>query len=131
MNSLPQLATPPPSPSKKRKAATDIAPTSTTMGKLLRKIGVGVALTGVPRTFANTFANAGTDREALDHLVRDYIDFIKRDESIQDIDYKTAVRNMKRFIHVASYIPLEIPLPSDVPLLNDLMEVLFSKRQRY
>jgi hypothetical protein len=106
-----QLATPPPSPSLKRKYEREnTAETSSRSTKTLRRVCVGADLTEaphteVPRTLAHTFANAGTDEEGLDLLVKDHITLMERE--IENIDYETAIANIKAVIKIASYIPLE------------------------
>lgn len=136
-----QLATPPTTPekgvSKKRESLRIEANTTPTrVGKLLYKASLTVTTPSkqlASATLAHVYAKSGSDREALLLLAKDYIAFVAGETQMKNVDEKTAVMNLKRFVHVASYLPLK-PSP-DIGLqgLNksEVLTLLFVRDPSY
>jgi hypothetical protein len=49
------------------------------------------------------------EEDAVDVLVREYVDFVSQHLEIKAVDREKGVQNMGRCIHIASYIPLSPP----------------------
>ena len=76
------------------------------------------------------------DDDAADARVKEYVEFVSQHPEIKAVDGKTGVKNMGRFIHVASYIPLSPPSAAPItatPIVTkeEMMTLLFARDVKY
>jgi hypothetical protein len=67
-------------------------------------------------------------------MLRLYQDFVAGEEDMQHIDERTSLMYVKRFVHVASYLPMEPPSESSESLRGKneaMMLLLFAKDGTY
>lgn len=67
----------------------------------------------------------------MSKLLKDYQEFVAGEEDMQNINEKTALMWLKRFLHVASYLPMEPPSESLVGKNKAIMSLLFAKDGEY
>jgi hypothetical protein len=76
------------------------------------------------------------DDDAADARVKEYVEFVSQHPEIKAVDGKTGVKNMGRFVHVASYIPLSPPSATPIaatPIVTkeEMMALLFARDVKY
>ena len=68
-------------------------------------------------------------------LSKEYAAFVAEEDDMQDVDAKTSLMYVKRFVHVASYLPLAPPIDSSGCLLGmkhkAMMSLLFARDGKY
>lgn len=76
------------------------------------------------------------DDDAANARVKEYVEFVSQHPEIKAIGGKTGVKNMGRFIHVASYIPLSPPPATPIAatptvIKEEMMSLLFARNVKY
>jgi hypothetical protein len=72
-----------------------------------------------------------SQEDVVDVLVGEYVDFVSQHQEIKAVDRKKGVQNMRRCIHVASYIPLSPPPATLIVNKQEMMALLFARDLKY
>jgi hypothetical protein len=125
----------PPSTPVARRVDRAAQSTPTTIGRILHESGLTVAPALVSRTLADAMVTGTPDDvdsdSTLDTLTMDYMAFISTQDNV-NVNVPAAVKQLKRCIHVASYLPLDTPASSTSEgCVAETITLLFARSLAY